>query len=180
MNFCKRCGSITLNGICNNCSGSNVVSHLSPNTKVGLELNFFNPTSELEKKLRWKTQLDDRENLISKVQTAPPEDKGIVRNVGEIASLKSEQKDKPLGLKKINEENNKFQDRTIIDPVENLLNTHPLIKKRIDWKKQIEKNTSITSDFKNFKLPPKVEIKEEQKILKQKNDKKDTEIYKID
>ncbi|NVM02180.1 MAG: hypothetical protein HWN67_07580 [Candidatus Helarchaeota archaeon] len=179
MIFCKRCGSITINGICNNCSGSNVVSHLSPNTHVGLELNFFSPTSEIEKKLKWKNQLEDRENLTTKVQDAPPEDKGMVRNVGSIASLKSEEKDDPLGLKRMDEKNNKLEDRKIIEHVENILNTHPLIKKRIDWRKKIEENTSITTDLRNFKLPPKTDVKEKPKMLKQKKDK-DTEIYKID
>lgn len=179
MIFCKRCGSITLNGVCTNCSGSNVISHLSPNMPVGLELNFFSPISDIEKKLKWKTQLEDRETLNTKVQSAPPKDKGIARNVGNIGSLKPEQRDETLGLKRVNVENDKQKERKTIDPVENLLNTHPLIKKRIEWRKNIEKNTSITSDLKNYKLPPKVEIKEKPKILNQKKDK-ETEIYKID
>ncbi|MFX1449246.1 MAG: hypothetical protein ACFFCM_00305 [Promethearchaeota archaeon] len=178
MIFCKRCGSITINDICYNCSGSNLFSHLPLNMPANLELNFFSPTSEMEKKIRWNSQLEERENLTTKVQATPPEKKGIGRIIGNIGSLKHKQRNIFLDFKRVNEEHEIEKERKTLDPVENLLNTHPLIKKRMEWRKRIEKSSSITSDLKKLKLPPKVDFNKKPDLIKQKKDK-NTEIYQI-
>lgn len=66
MDFCKRCGSIILDGNCYNCSGSNIVFHLPFGIPDRLERSFFSPTEELERRMKSNTQLEDKTDFIPK------------------------------------------------------------------------------------------------------------------
>ncbi len=167
-----------MDGICRTCFTSNFVSHLSPRFQAGLELNFFSPTVEFEKTLRWKDQLEDRENFIPKFQNEPLEKKEMIRNIGDIATIKIKENQDLLSSKKDGSSSEASVRKLEIDPIENLLNVNPLLKKRFEWNKSIEKNASIVSDLKGYKLPPNPEQKDKPKTSKLKDDK-DTEIYKI-
>jgi hypothetical protein len=177
MMFCKRCGGITMDGICRTCFTSNFVSHLSPRFQAGLELNFFSPTVEFEKTLRWKDQLEDRENFIPKFQNEA-EKKEMIRNIGDIATIKIKENQDLLSSKRDGSSSEAIVRRSDLDPIESLLNVNPLLKKRFEWFKTVEKNASTVSDLKGYKLPPNPEQKEKPKTSKLK-DNKETEIYKV-
>ena len=143
-----------------------------------MELDFFRPTAELERRLRWKAQLEDKMSHTPKIQNDPPENKSISRNVGNLAANKKDDRIEFFPLNNEDSNNQEFNRNRHSNPVKNLLEAHPIVKKRIEWQEQIQENTSIITDLKQYKLPPEKKPQEEIKVPKQNKDK-DTEIYKI-
>ena len=178
MIICKRCGSITLNGTCINCSSSNLFSHNPTRMPIRLGSDFFNPTAEIENKLNWKTQLEDKEDIIPKIQSPTTENKGITRNHENIFVQETENKDVLFDIKNQTPKKDEVEIVKDRNPVNDLLNFYPFIKRRMDWHNQIKKNTSVKSDLKKHNLPPQIELEEKPKKLKPKLNK-DTEIYQF-
>ena len=176
MIICKRCGSITINGICNNCSSSNFISHPLFGSEIRSNQSFFNTPQEIEKLLQWKTQLEDRTKIIPNVQSIPLKNEKQSQTIGKIAKFKIHKDYELMPVKKesLSEEN----ETNNIEPSESLTTNYPHLKTRLNWHNQIKENTNVISDLKKFNLPTHDEL--ENKLKKNQKKIRDSVIHKID
>ncbi|MHA1298322.1 MAG: hypothetical protein ACTSO9_02645 [Candidatus Helarchaeota archaeon] len=180
MIFCKRCGSITLDGICINCSGSNFISHPLKNLELRLNSNFFSPNIEAEKLLRWKTSLEDKLSYTPNLKEEVPVVRGLNYKISNISSNKYNQ-NFDLLLSSVRDSKKRGNLGKNLDPTDNLLNIYPHLKARLDWKEQIQKNSNIISELKNYKQRPETELTEKKENIEHSKPRKnkDTEFFEF-
>ncbi|MHA1378239.1 MAG: hypothetical protein ACTSRG_07640 [Candidatus Helarchaeota archaeon] len=180
MIFCKRCGSATLNGYCENCFGSNFIHKRLFNLDLGNDLDISPLTDRSEKILRLKTNFikNDNANYLPKIKQSVSKNEEIYHTAGKISAVKAGIKYNLLDRNFDEKDENEGEQKRNLEPIENVLGLYPYIKARLDLKKSIEDKVSKTLDIKEYKLPPQSALKKPRKSVTQKKDN-ETRIYEI-